>query len=133
MTQPSHRTFVSTARCRITSAATVLQFLQLQGINVSSKSELFELAIEACAKAAIDLGHQPCTSPSEAIKVLTLANLTPGTKNRMSLINELQSFVVSQNLASQFQNDVQDIEVSRETLMPSLEQLKTIIVTESED
>lgn len=128
MTQPSHRTFVSTARCRITSAATVLQFLQHQGIPVSSKSELFELALEACAKAAIDLGYTPCESPSEALKILTLANLTPGTKNRMSLINELQSFEVSQNLANQFQSDIQDIEVSRESLMPSPEQLKTIIV-----
>jgi len=85
------QTFVSTARCDIRTAASLLSFFQQNGFGVSSKSQLFRLSLETLAQLVVSKDSKLEFSRTEALDFLNANGLLTGNeRNRKNLFSKLQ-------------------------------------------
>lgn len=85
------QTFVSTARCDIRTAASLLSFFQQNGFGVASKSQLFRLSLETLAQLVTSKDSKLEFTRSEALDFLNANGLLTGNeRNRKNLFTKLQ-------------------------------------------
>jgi hypothetical protein len=85
------QTFVSTARCDIRTAASLLSFFQQSGFGVASKSQLFRLSLETLAQLVTSRDEKLVFSRSEALDFMNANGLLTGNeRNRKNLFTKLQ-------------------------------------------
>ena len=83
-------TFVSTARCDVRTAASLLSFFQQNGLIIRSKSQLFKTALENFAHLVVT--NQPefeFTNRQDALDFLKLHNIETD-RNQKTLFKMLQ-------------------------------------------
>lgn len=120
-------TFVSTARCDIRTAASLLSFFQHNNFNIKSKSQLFRLALESFADFIIkEHPKHNFKSRAEALEYLQQNNLiTNKERNLKTLFGNLQK----ENLSNSESGNLKEVKtiINNSEILEASEILKTIL------